>query len=224
MKLARIGDPGAERPAVLHDDGTWRDLSGVVADIDGTLLGGGPAALDAVREALAGDLPVLQGSAGTSRFGPPVAGIGKVVCIGLNYRDHAAETGAQPPAEPIVFMKAADTVVGPDDDGPRPAPLDQDRLGGRARRRHRARPPATSSAAEDAAAHIAGYAIEQRRLRAGVPDRARRPVGQGQELRDVQPARPVARDRRRGRRPAGAAACASGSTVRLQAGRHDRRT
>ncbi|GAA1875287.1 fumarylacetoacetate hydrolase family protein [Lapillicoccus jejuensis] len=111
MKLARIGDPGAERPAALHDDGTWRDLSGVVGDVDGVLLGGGPAALDAVREALAGDLPVLE----PGRFGPPVAGIGKIICIGLNYRDHAAETGAQAPAEPIVFMKAADTVVGPHD-------------------------------------------------------------------------------------------------------------
>ncbi len=111
MKLARIGEPGAERPAALHDDGTWRDLSGVVADVDGALLGGGSAALDAVREALAGDLPVLE----PVRFGPPVAGIGKIICIGLNYRDHAAETGAEPPAEPIVFMKAADTVVGPHD-------------------------------------------------------------------------------------------------------------
>lgn len=110
MKLARIGAAGQERPAALDADGTWRDLSEVVPDITGALLAEG---LGAVHAALAaGTLPVLE----PRRFGPPVADIGKVVCIGLNYRDHAAETGATPPAEPIVFLKAADTIVGPDDE------------------------------------------------------------------------------------------------------------
>jgi 2-keto-4-pentenoate hydratase/2-oxohepta-3-ene-1,7-dioic acid hydratase in catechol pathway len=112
MKLARIGSPGAERPAVLDEDGTWRDLTGVVDDLTGAELESG--GLDRVRRALdGGDLPALPAG---QRFGPPVAGIGKIVCIGLNYRDHAAETGAQVPAEPVLFMKAPDTVVGADDE------------------------------------------------------------------------------------------------------------
>ncbi|MFJ9035584.1 fumarylacetoacetate hydrolase family protein [Streptomyces sp. NPDC102406] len=113
MKLLRVGPAGAERPALLDADGTLRDLSGLVPDIDGTLLAD-DAALDRVRSAAAsGELPVLD--AAGLRVGPPVARIGKVVCIGLNYHDHAAETGAEPPAEPVIFFKAADTVVGPDD-------------------------------------------------------------------------------------------------------------
>ncbi|MEU2558887.1 fumarylacetoacetate hydrolase family protein [Streptomyces longispororuber] len=113
MKLLRVGTAGAERPALLDAAGALRDLSGVVADIDGALLAD-DAALARVRAAAdAGDLPVL--AADGLRIGPPVARVGKVVCIGLNYHDHAAETGAEPPAEPVVFLKAADTVVGPND-------------------------------------------------------------------------------------------------------------
>ncbi|MBV2354435.1 fumarylacetoacetate hydrolase family protein [Streptomyces sp. J2-1] len=113
MKLLRVGPAGAERPALLDADGMVRDLSGVVADIDGALLAD-EEALGRVREAAAsGGLPVLD--AADPRIGPPLAGIGKIVCIGLNYRDHAGETGAEPPAEPVVFLKAPDTVVGPDD-------------------------------------------------------------------------------------------------------------
>lgn len=113
MKLLRVGPAGAERPALLDGDGTLRDLSALVRDIDGELLAD-DAALDRVRSAAtSGDLPVLD--AAGLRIGPPVARIGKVVCIGLNYHDHAAETGAEPPAEPVVFLKAADTVVGPND-------------------------------------------------------------------------------------------------------------
>jgi 2-keto-4-pentenoate hydratase/2-oxohepta-3-ene-1,7-dioic acid hydratase in catechol pathway len=112
VKLLRVGPAGAERPALLDREGALRDLSGIVADIDGTLLAD-PAALAAVAAAEAdGSLPTLDESL---RVGPPVARIGKIVCIGLNYHDHATETGAQPPAEPVVFMKAPDTVVGPDD-------------------------------------------------------------------------------------------------------------
>ncbi|MFE0104079.1 fumarylacetoacetate hydrolase family protein [Streptomyces sp. NPDC059009] len=113
MKLLRVGTAGAERPALLDAEGTLRDLSGIVADIDGALLAD-DAALARVRAAAAsGELPVLDATG--LRVGPPVARIGKVVCIGLNYHDHAAETGAATPAEPVVFFKAADTVVGPDD-------------------------------------------------------------------------------------------------------------
>ncbi|MFC5801514.1 fumarylacetoacetate hydrolase family protein [Streptomyces formicae] len=114
MKLLRVGTAGAERPALLDPDGTTlRDLSGLVADIDGDLLAD-DAALDRIRAAAAaGELPALD--AAGLRTGPPIARIGKVVCIGLNYHDHAAETGAATPGEPVVFFKAADTVVGPND-------------------------------------------------------------------------------------------------------------
>ncbi|MFI5844616.1 fumarylacetoacetate hydrolase family protein [Catenuloplanes sp. NPDC051500] len=107
MKLLRVGPIGEERPAVLGDDGRLRDLSGVVPDVDAAFLAAG-----GLREIPAG-LPVLEPDG--LRIGAPVAHVGKVVCIGLNYRDHAAESGAQVPSEPVVFMKAADTIVGPFD-------------------------------------------------------------------------------------------------------------
>ncbi|MFD0315242.1 fumarylacetoacetate hydrolase family protein [Streptomyces flavalbus] len=113
MKLLRVGTAGQERPALLDAGGVLRDLSGLVPDVDGALLAD-EGALGRVRAAAeGGELPALD-QAGL-RIGPPVARIGKVVCIGLNYHDHARETGAQPPAEPVVFFKAADTVVGPND-------------------------------------------------------------------------------------------------------------
>ncbi|MEU5308265.1 fumarylacetoacetate hydrolase family protein [Streptomyces sp. NPDC021562] len=113
MKLLRVGTAGAERPALLDAEGVLRDLSGVVDDIDGALLAD-DAALGRVRAAAdAGELPALDATG--LRIGPPLGRIGKVVCIGLNYHDHARETGAEPPAEPVVFLKAADTVVGPYD-------------------------------------------------------------------------------------------------------------
>lgn len=113
MKLLRVGTAGRERPALLDPDGTLRDLSGLVADIDGTLLADEDALGRIRTAAAAGDLPALDATG--LRTGPPLARIGKIVCIGLNYHDHARETGAEPPAEPVVFFKAPDTVVGPDD-------------------------------------------------------------------------------------------------------------
>ncbi|MFE3072281.1 fumarylacetoacetate hydrolase family protein [Streptomyces sp. NPDC059247] len=113
MKLLRVGPPGAERPALLDQGGTLRDLSALVDDVDGGLLGDA-FALDRVRAAAgSGVLPPLDATG--LRVGPPVGRIGKVVCIGLNYHGHAAEVGAAVPAEPVVFLKASDTVVGPDD-------------------------------------------------------------------------------------------------------------
>jgi 2-keto-4-pentenoate hydratase/2-oxohepta-3-ene-1,7-dioic acid hydratase in catechol pathway len=111
MRLARSGERGSEVPVVAGADGTWFDLSEVAADIDGDFLAAG--GVERARAALAAGLPAAPPPV---RFGPPVARLGKVVCIGLNYRDHAEETGAAPPAEPVVFLKAADTVVGADDD------------------------------------------------------------------------------------------------------------
>jgi len=113
MKLLRVGTAGGERPALLDAEGTLRDLSGVVPDIDGPLLADDEA-LGRIRAADdEGSLPALD-PAGL-RVGPPVGRIGKIVCIGLNYHDHARETGAEPPPEPVIFFKAADTVVGPHD-------------------------------------------------------------------------------------------------------------
>ncbi|GAB2593590.1 fumarylacetoacetate hydrolase family protein [Streptomyces capparidis] len=112
MKLLRVGAAGAERPALLDADGVLRDLSGVVPDIGPALLAE-PGGLDRIRAAASAGLPALD-RAGL-RVGPPLARPGKIVCIGLNYHDHARETGAEIPAEPILFLKAPDTVVGPDD-------------------------------------------------------------------------------------------------------------
>jgi 2-keto-4-pentenoate hydratase/2-oxohepta-3-ene-1,7-dioic acid hydratase in catechol pathway len=110
MKLARLGPAGHEIPAVSPDGDSWFDLTPVAPDVDAQLLHTG---LHAVREALGRGS--LNRVSVVDRFGPPLARPGKIVCIGLNYRDHAVETGAEIPAEPVVFLKTPDTVVGPDD-------------------------------------------------------------------------------------------------------------
>ncbi|MCY0930719.1 fumarylacetoacetate hydrolase family protein [Streptomyces sp. H27-H1] len=113
MKLLRVGSPGEERPAVHVDDGRLLDLSSVTGDIDGGFLASG--GIDRARAAVsAGELPELDRDG--LRTGSPVTRPGKIVCVGLNYRDHAAETGAAIPARPVVFMKDPGTVVGPYDE------------------------------------------------------------------------------------------------------------
>ncbi|WP_327089737.1 fumarylacetoacetate hydrolase family protein [Nonomuraea sp. NBC_01738] len=110
MKLLRVGPVGQERPVVMDAAGNLRDIG--EPEIDGAFLASGGVAR--VRDALeSGDLPVVD--ADGLRVGAPVARPGKIVCIGLNYSDHAEETGATPPPEPVVFMKAANTMIGPDD-------------------------------------------------------------------------------------------------------------
>ncbi|GAA2783723.1 fumarylacetoacetate hydrolase family protein [Kitasatospora paracochleata] len=117
MKLMRIGAPGAETPAVRTDDGETYALSGLTRDIDGEFFATGGT--DRARAALAeGSLPRIDATG--LRIGAPVARPGKVVCVGLNYRDHAEETGAAIPPRPVVFMKDASTVVGPYDPVPIP--------------------------------------------------------------------------------------------------------
>ncbi|RHW26057.1 FAA hydrolase family protein [Nocardioides immobilis] len=112
MRLLRVGPPGAERPAALDADGILRDLSSVVAEVDGAFLAD-RAALAAVAEALdAGTLPEV---ARATRRGAPFARPGKVVGIGLNYRCYAAESGAAMPERPVVFLKPGSTVCGPED-------------------------------------------------------------------------------------------------------------
>lgn len=110
MKLMRVGAPGAEKPAILAADGTIRDLSAHVADIAGAAIG--PEGLAKIAAIDTASLPVVPAD---TRIGPCVAGTGKFICIGLNYSDHAAETGATVPPEPIIFMKATSAIVGPDD-------------------------------------------------------------------------------------------------------------
>ena len=110
MKLLRYGEKGAEKPAIVDANGVMRDLSGIVADINGRVL---EHELDKIRAADLAALPeVPQGV----RIGACVGNIGKFICIGLNYSDHAAETGADIPQEPVVFNKWTSAVAGPNDD------------------------------------------------------------------------------------------------------------
>jgi 2-keto-4-pentenoate hydratase/2-oxohepta-3-ene-1,7-dioic acid hydratase in catechol pathway len=111
MKLLRFGPPGQEKPGILDRDGKIRDLSGVIGDIDGETLA--PASLDRLRRTDPTNLPLVPG---TPRLGACVGRVPKFIAIGLNYRRHAAETGAAIPKEPIVFMKATSSICGPDDD------------------------------------------------------------------------------------------------------------
>ena len=110
MKLMRVGELGQEKPAILDNNGKIRDLSGHVADIGGAAIS--PEGLKKITALNLETLPELQ----PGRIGACVAGTGKFICIGLNYSDHAAETGATVPPEPIIFMKATSAIVGPNDD------------------------------------------------------------------------------------------------------------
>ena len=110
MKLLRHGPKGQEKPGLLDGQGRIRDLSGHIADIDGALLATG---LDAIRAIDPETLPEVP--AGT-RLAEPVGRVGKFLCIGLNYSDHAAEAGMPIPAEPIIFTKATSAIIGPNDD------------------------------------------------------------------------------------------------------------
>ena len=110
MKLLRFGNPGSERPGVLDNDGRLRDLSNYVTDLRGDALL--PESLARLRQLDLYSLPLVDGN---PRIGACVGGIGKFICIGLNYADHAAETGADIPQEPVVFSKWTSAVVGPND-------------------------------------------------------------------------------------------------------------
>ena len=199
MTLGRLGDPGSEIPVIRHD--------GRVYDLRPAHAGHRrrvprerrhrPRSRRRCRRRAAR----IEGAA-ELRVAPPVARPGKIVCIGLNYHDHAEETGA------ARARRARRLHEGPLD-GRRtvrrradPAPIGEDRLGGRARRRDRHR-GALPRVAREALAPRRRVRAVARRVGARVPARARRPVGQGQELRDLQPARTRPRARRRCRRPAG---------------------
>ena len=110
MKLVRFGPPGAERPGLVTADGSIADLSGVIPDLARAALSPG-----SLKELASVDVAKLPKAPAGARLGACVGGVGKFIAIGLNYADHAAETGAKIPAEPIVFMKATSCIVGPDD-------------------------------------------------------------------------------------------------------------
>ncbi|UDL96164.1 fumarylacetoacetate hydrolase family protein [Lichenihabitans sp. PAMC28606] len=110
MKLLRHGPKGAEKPGLLDADGNVRDLSAHVPDLAGRWL-----TPDGLKEIASLDVKSLPLVSEPGRYGPCVAGVGKFICIGLNYADHAAETGAPIPAEPILFMKATSAITGPND-------------------------------------------------------------------------------------------------------------
>jgi len=110
MKLLRYGAPGHEQPGVLDSAGQIRSLAGIIPDIDGALLARLPAALAGIDVAA---LPVV---ADDVRIAEPVGRVGKFICIGLNYIDHANEAGMAVPTEPIIFMKATSSIIGPNDD------------------------------------------------------------------------------------------------------------
>lgn len=111
MKLVRFGAAGAEKPGLIDPTGTLRDLSGKVTDIGGNTLS--DAGLDEIRSLDTSTLPAVPGN---TRLGPCVGNVGKYVCIGLNYSDHAEEANMPIPEEPIIFFKATSSIMGPNDD------------------------------------------------------------------------------------------------------------
>ncbi|OZD43736.1 hypothetical protein CH252_24650 [Rhodococcus sp. 06-1477-1B] len=114
MRFARIGERGREVPVVVDEDGSYRDLRSLTPDIDAGFLSDDPVALvaRALSEGALPRIPVAEGQ----RIGAPIARPGAVVCVGMNYAAHAAESGAQPPAHPVIFLKVPNTVTGPNDD------------------------------------------------------------------------------------------------------------
>ena len=171
MKLLRFGPAGHERPGLLDNNGLIRDLSSVVADIDGSILS--DEGLARLRGIDPERLPVAPVD---SRIGPCVAGVSKVVCVGLNYRAHAAEAGMPEPAEPVLFMKATSSICGPNDPiqpPPRTTKLDWEVelgvvIGKLARNIDEA----------DALDHVAGYCVVN-----DVSERAFQTEGTGQWLK-----------------------------------------
>jgi ureidoglycolate lyase len=111
MKLLRYGPKGQEKPGMLDASGTIRDLSGVIRDIDGTTIGA-----DGLAKLAGLDPKSLPAVSGNPRLGPCVGQVGKFICIGLNYADHAAESGLAVPPEPVIFMKCTSAICGPNDD------------------------------------------------------------------------------------------------------------
>lgn len=149
MKLLRYGEPGHELPGVLDDDGNVRSLRGIVDDIDGPALAGGRLANIVVSE-----LPLVTD---VTRLGPCVGKVGKFLCVGLNYADHAAESGMPIPAEPEIFTKATSAICGPNDNICRP--LDSEKLDWEVELAVVIGKHAAYVSEVDANEHIAGYCV-----------------------------------------------------------------
>src|SRR5688572_33415987 len=111
MKLVRYGSAGAEKPGIVDSNGKLRDLSGIIDDVAGETLS--PTGLEKLRSISTNKLPEVRNS---ERIGSCVGKVGKFICVGLNYADHAKESGAEPPKEPVLFMKATSAICGPNDD------------------------------------------------------------------------------------------------------------
>ncbi|WP_180899515.1 fumarylacetoacetate hydrolase family protein [Martelella soudanensis] len=152
MKLVRYGENGAEKPGLVDANGAIRDLSGVIADISSETLS--PEMLSRLSGLDPETLPLVEGS---PRYGAPVGRIGKFICVGLNYADHAAETGKAAPPEPVLFAKATTAVCGPNDDVEIPRGSDRTdwevELGVVIGKR------AKYVAEDDALSHVAGYVL-----------------------------------------------------------------
>lgn len=110
MKLVRYGNKGTEKPGVLDENGQVRDISSLTAEIDGAFLASG-----GMQKIAALDLTTLPLVSEPGRFAEPVKGVGKFICVGLNYADHAKESGAEVPSEPVLFAKATSAIMGPND-------------------------------------------------------------------------------------------------------------
>ena len=152
MKLVRYGPAGAERPGMIDDEGRLRDLSEHIGDVSGPFLSA--EWLERLRALDPASLPLIKGE---PRLGPCVGGVGKFVCIGLNYADHAAESGLGVPPEPVVFMKATSAISGPDDDVI--LPRDSTRTDWEVELGLVIGSPAKYVAEADAPGHIAGFFV-----------------------------------------------------------------
>ncbi|MBK1666113.1 2-hydroxyhepta-2,4-diene-1,7-dioate isomerase [Rhodospirillum rubrum] len=152
MKLLRYGSVGRERPGLIDADGRIRDLGDYLPDFAGASLG--PASLARLSNLDPADLAVVEGQ---PRLGPCVGHVGKLICIGLNYSDHAAETGASVPSEPIVFLKATSAIVGPDDD--LELPRGSTKTDWEVELGVVIGTPAKYVSEEDALGHVAGYCV-----------------------------------------------------------------
>lgn len=150
MKFLRYGDAGQEKPGVLDADGNLRDLSGLISDLSGETL----EQLSALKNLDTAALPLVDGN---PRLGPPISGTGKFICIGLNYADHAAESGMNVPSEPVIFMKATSAICGPND--PIVIPRGSEKTDWEVELAVVIGKRAKYVSKENAMAHVAGYAI-----------------------------------------------------------------
>lgn len=150
MKFVRYGNQGEEKPGIIDSEGQLRDLSEAVTDISGDFL----TQIDNFDLSGIGDLPIVDGN---PRLGPCVGDVGKIICIGLNYSDHAEETGMEVPSEPIVFMKATSSLCGPNDD--LIIPRNSEKTDWEVELGIVIGKPGKYISEEDALSHVAGYCV-----------------------------------------------------------------